>query len=165
MTAYIDAEIARAVLTVGEALADLDRKLAATPGVHNLYLGAVTLMTDDTVVASFWSEDAGLILSNMFTAEEQESLGKYLRYASQAAIHGKVPIVHDPDSLDNVVAKRQQKLGQVLTYDPYGPAEVPDHVRLRLVADYFQRVNAVRETENRVPEDLRRLADELESES
>ena len=92
MTVYIDAEIARAIQNVSEALKELDEKLAPENNAHGLYLGAVTLMTEDAVISTFWAQGPGTVMANMLTAEEQNGpLGQYLRAASKAAIHGRLP--------------------------------------------------------------------------
>lgn len=85
------------------------------------------------------------------------------RMAARAVESGDIDSVDDA-RLDPVLAQRAQ-LGYVLDWDPYGPGEVPDHMRLDLLADYFLRVNHLRFVQNRVPEDLRRIAAELRERS
>lgn len=88
MSAYMDAEIAKAIQTVSEALEALDEALHKDSKVHNLYVGGITLMTEDQAVATFWSEDLGLIMSNVLTGEEANGeIGKRLKDNAFYSVH------------------------------------------------------------------------------
>jgi hypothetical protein len=67
---------------------------------------------------------------------------------------------HDDARLDPTIVRRCV-IGNRCDWDPYGPSEVPDSMRLGLVADYIAGINSARQVENRVPGDLRRIARDL----